>query len=146
MPRGHIHGRGGLRSTLSRPFHAVASFIGQTLARRGMAFLTSPGDFRHTKVPYFMLGSYPISYLGFQKISKNDLLFVCISMRKSSPRSETAKNRRRSLPFFFLPRVLNTCLGAIFMVGAGFGALWPGRFMPSPHSLANLWQGVSLPF
>ena len=49
---------------------------GQPLAWRGMAFLMSPGDFRHTKVPYYMLGSYPISYLGFQKISKNDLIFV----------------------------------------------------------------------
>ena len=76
MPRGHIDGRGGLRSTLAGPFHAVTLFIGPPLAWRGMALLTSPGDFRHTKVPYYMLGSYPISYFGFQKISKNDFLFV----------------------------------------------------------------------
>ena len=44
--------------------------------------------------------------------------------------SETAKNRRRPLPFFFLPRVSVTLLRTILMAVVGFGALWPGRFMP----------------
>ena len=49
----------------------LAPMSGPPLAWRCMAFLTSPGDFRHTKVTYYMLGSYRISFFGFQKISKN---------------------------------------------------------------------------
>ena len=58
---------GGLRSTLARLFHVVTRFIGPPLAWRVMAFLTSPDEFRHTKGPYYMLGSYPMSYFRFQK-------------------------------------------------------------------------------
>ena len=76
MPKGHIDGRGGLRSTLARLFHAVTLFTGPPLAWRGMTFLTSPGDFRPAKVPYYMLGSYLISYFRFQQFSKNDFRFV----------------------------------------------------------------------
>ena len=67
MPKCHIDGRGGLRSTLARLFHVVTLFIGPPLAWRGMTFLTSPGDFRHTKVPYYMLGSYLIKLFWISK-------------------------------------------------------------------------------
>ena len=82
MPKTCIDGQGGLRSTLARLFHAVTLFINLLVAWRGMGFFTSPSDFRHTKVPYYMPGSYLINYFGFQKISKNDFRFVCITKRK----------------------------------------------------------------
>ena len=38
MPKGHIGGLGGLRSTLGRSFHAVTLFIGPLLAWRRSFF------------------------------------------------------------------------------------------------------------
>ena len=101
MPKGHIDGRGGLRSTLARPFHVVTLFIGPPLAWCGMAFLTSPGDFRHTKVPYYMLGSYPIIYFGFQKISKNDLCFVCYNPRENEADERNGQKSTSTFAIFF---------------------------------------------
>ena len=55
----------------------------------------------------------------------------CANLSENEPNEQNGPKIDVGLcHFFFLPRVLITCLSDVLMARVGFGALWPGCFMP----------------